>query len=190
MKKTTCVNGNKLYLRPLKKEDINKRYLFWLNDADVTRYMQMRFSPPNMIDLKKYYESVKCRNEARMFAIVKKDGDEHIGNIKLDHIDPYHKFADLGIIIGEKKYWGKGYGQEACKLLLKYAFGILKLNKIILGVYSINIPAIKAYEKVGFKNEGRLKNIISFNGRFVDDILMGISKNEFSAKQRDKRRRK
>jgi RimJ/RimL family protein N-acetyltransferase len=82
-------------------------------------------------------------------------------------------------MIGEKKYWGKGYGQEACKSLLKYAFNNLNLNKVILGVYENHKPAIRAYQKIGFKIEGRIENLLNFEGKYVNKIIMGISRQKF-----------
>lgn len=171
--------GKKIYLRPISPKDINKKYLSWLNDAEVTKYMETRFRPPKLKDLEDYYKKISNSKNNEMFAIVVRAKHEYIGNIKLGSISLNHRYADLGIMIGEKKYWGKGYGQEACRLLLKYAFKVLDLNKVILGVYGNHKPAIRAYERIGFKTEGRIRKLLNFENRYVDKLIMGISSQEF-----------
>ena len=172
--------GKKVYLRPLNKKDINERYLSWLNDAEVTKWSMAGVFPTTRKDLEDFYKR-KCASKTDIiFAIVAKGTGKHIGNIKLGDINWIHRFADLGIMIGERKYWGKGYGREACSLLLEYAFNRLNLNKIILGVYATHIPAIKAYKGAGFRSEGRLKKMLSLHDRYVDRVIMGVLKKDFS----------
>ena len=169
----------KIYLRPLTRKDINQKYLSWLNDPDVTRYIESGIFPTTKKALKDFYERVNKSKTDVIFAIATKKDNIHIGNIKLGNINWIHRYADLGIMIGEKKYWGKGYGQEACRLLLKYAFEVLNLNKVILGVYATHKQAIRIYQKVGFKIEGRVKKLLNFKGKYTDKIVMGILKQEF-----------
>ena len=181
------LRGKRIYLRPMRKRDINKKYLSWLNDAEVTKYMETRFRKPSFKDLENFYKRLKNSKNNAMFTIVTRLKDEHIGNIKLGNIDGNHRYADLGIMIGEKKYRGKGYGQEACRLLLKYAFEVLNLNKVILGVYANHKQAIRGYQKVGFKVEGRIKKLLNFEGKYADEIVMGILKQEFLSEEKIKR---
>lgn len=174
-----CLSGTNIYLCPLSKKHVNDKYLSWLNDKEVTRYLECRFSRTTKKDLKHYYQKIKKSRINKMFAIITKKGNNYIGNIKLGNINFRHKYADLGIMIGEKKYWGKGYGKEACGLLLGHAFNQLNLHKVILGIYANHRQAIKAYQKVGFKIEGRVKKLLNFEDRYVDKIIMGISRSEF-----------
>ncbi len=177
--KIVFLEGNKLFLRPLEEKVINERYLSWLNDKEVIKYMEAGIFPTTLKELKDFFHKVNKSKTDIMLAIVDKRKNLHIGNIKLGKINWIHRFADLGIMIGEKKYWGKGYGQEACKLLLEYAFNRLNLNKVILGVYANHKPAIKTYQEVGFKIEGRIRKLLNFEGKYVDKIVMGISQSEF-----------
>ena len=85
---------------------------------------------------------------------------------------------------GEKKYWGKGLGEEACKLVLDYAFKTLNLNKVILGVYGNHKAGIRTYRKAYFAVEGRIKQYYNFDGRFVDKVIMGISRRTFDQKNK------
>ncbi len=171
--------GQKIILRPLVKKDINKKYLTWLNDQEVTKYMETGIFPTTFKELKEYYNKIKNSKTDIIFAICDKKNKKHIGNIKLGGINWIHRFADLGIMIGDKNYWGKGYGQEACRMFLEYAFKRLNLNKVILGVYGNHKSAIKTYQKVGFRIEGRIKELLYFESKYQDKIIMGISKKEF-----------
>lgn len=171
--------GKKIYLRPLLKSDLTKKYLNWLNDREVAKYIETGFFPTTKEDLENFYKRISKSKTDIMFAVVVKKGNLHIGNIKLGGIDWVHRYADLGILIGDKRYWGKGCGQAACRLLLEYTFNRLNLNKVFLGVYGTHKSAIKAYRKVGFQIEGRLKNMLNLDGRYVDKIIMGILKSEF-----------
>ncbi len=166
-------------LRPICEKDINRKYLSWINDKEITKYMATGTFPTTFKELRDFYNEITKSKTDVMFAILDKKHNFHIGNIKLGNINWVHRFADLGIMIGEKKYWGKGYGQEACKLLLEYAFNRLNLNKVILGSYANHKPAIKAYQEVGFTIEGRIKKLLNFEGNSVDKIIMGISQSEF-----------
>lgn len=177
--KIVFLEDKKVILRPLQEEDINERYLSWVNDREVTKYMETGIFPITLKELREFYKRISKSKTDIIFAIVDKKNNLHIGNIKLGSINWVHRFADLGIMIGERKYWRKGYGQEACRLLLEYAFNRLNLNKVILGVYSVHKPAIKAYQRVGFKIEGRIKRMLRLEGKYVDKIIMGISRKEF-----------
>ena len=176
------VDGVKILLRPLCEADLNDRYLSWLNDGEVTRFMEAGMFPVTSRELREFYEKTTKSRTDVLFAIVDKETDLHIGNIKLGGINWIHRFADLGIMIGDKQYWAKGYGQEACSLLLKYAFETLNLNKVTLGVYGNHAAAIKTYEKAGFQIEGRITGLFNFQGRYVDKVIMGISQGQFASR--------
>jgi RimJ/RimL family protein N-acetyltransferase len=87
----------------------------------------------------------------------------------------------LGIVIGEKNQWGKGYGQDAIRTLLTFVFGEMNLNRIYLRVYADHALAINAYRKCGFVEEGRLRQDVYSEGRYHDMLVMGILKQEFLA---------
>jgi ribosomal-protein-alanine N-acetyltransferase len=170
------LEGEKVILRPLVETDITDTYLSWLNDEEVTMYMESGVFQNNMTGLKSFYDCISKSKNDVMFAIMA--GKKHIGNIKLGSINWVHRFADLGIMIGDKESWGKGYGTEACSLLVNYAFKKLNLHKVWLGVYANHEKAIQAYITAGFKIEGRMEKMYNFNGNYVDKVLMGITKEE------------
>ncbi|MBU7025134.1 MAG: GNAT family N-acetyltransferase, partial [Theionarchaea archaeon] len=91
----------------------------------------------------------------------------------------HNRKAELGIFIGEKKYWGKGYGTEAVRLGLKLAFEALNLNKVYLRAFINNKRAQKCYEKAGFKKEGILRQDMFKNGNYIDCIVYSILMEEY-----------
>ena len=113
-----------------------------------------------------------------LFAIIDKSSNTHIGNIKLGDIHPVHKYADIGLIIGNKNYWGKGIGTEAIKLVSQYAFENLNLMKVIAGIYENNVGSIKAFKKCGFKEAYVKKDTYFFENKFIDAIYFELYNNK------------
>lgn len=149
MKKNINIEGERIYLRPLKEEDASEDYCSWINNMEVNKYIDSKET--TIEELKKYINKRWYDPNCLFLGIFLKNKDIHIGNIKLEPIDFEKRKATLGILIGEKEYWNKGYATETLKTLTSYAFNSLRLNEINLGVYKENIGAIKAYEKTGFK---------------------------------------
>ena len=98
---------------------------------------------------------------------------KHIGNIKVGGINHYHRYADIGFLIGEKNYWGKGFATEAIALATDFAFNTLKLHKVWGGLYSPNIGSLRAFQKNGYEQEGIKKSQYLLNGVYYDDIMFG-----------------
>lgn len=177
--KTPFVVGPHVYLRPLDRRDLNEAYLGWLNDPDVTRYMETGTFPSTRQDLEDFYQRATSSKSQVVLAIVDKKSDHHIGNVKLGPIHWIHRRATFGILIGEKKFWGKGVGQEATRLAVEYGFFRLNLLRIDLGVFAEHESAVRCYEKVGFKIEGRLRQDLFCNGEYKDRLWMGILRSEY-----------
>src|SRR5205814_2669717 len=104
---------------------------------------------------------------------VRKDNDQHIGNIKLGPIHWIHRYAEIGLLIGEKSCWGQGYASEAIRLVTTYAFERLNLHKVTAGCYATNVGSVRAFEKAGFVREGVRPRHCFCEGTYVDLILLG-----------------
>jgi [ribosomal protein S5]-alanine N-acetyltransferase len=169
--------SKRIFLREVRNEDVNDAYYRWMNDGEITKYLESRYYPNSLESLKEYVNNNKNNDLNVFFAIVLKENKYHIGNIKLGPINWIHRFADVGIIIGEKNYWGKGYGTEAIKLVADYAFYTLNLNKLNSGCYAVNRASIKAFEKAGFAQEGVKKKQYFFEGKYIDDVQLGLLNN-------------
>jgi len=172
--------GKLVRLRALTKEDL-PRCVQWIGDQDVTQYLNFH-RPISLEQEERWFDSIlndtSGRNEP--FAIETLER-QHIGVCGLHDIHARYRHAELGIFIGEKEYWGRGYGSEAVRLLLEFAFGQLNLHRVYLHVFASNERAVRAYEKCGFKREGLLRHHAFKNGRYVDVIIMGILADEFRA---------
>jgi RimJ/RimL family protein N-acetyltransferase len=169
------IEGRKIYLRTLSERNATKEYCSWLNDPEVNKYLETREA--TIAELKNYIREKNKNPNCLFLGIFFKKNNKHIGNIKLEPIDFKNRKATLGILIGDKNYWGKGIGKEATKLLINYAFQKLNLKEINLGVISANKRAISLYKKLGFKIYQVDKKSIQREGKFFDKILMSI-KNE------------
>lgn len=172
--------GTRIVLREYQKEDLESMRK-WCNDAEVVDLLSDIFLYPQTVhSTEQYLNSVlEGKTEQKGFVIAHKDSDEYIGQIDLFKIDWKNRFAELGIVIGIKEYHGKGYGSEAIKLLLDFAFHRLNLHRIQLEVHDFNERAYQCYIKCGFQEEGRLRGNYFVNGQYHDTVLMGILKKDY-----------
>ena len=174
------IRGRKICLRALKHDDL-PHFVRWINDPEVRRFMVMRY-PFSMTEEENWWKSLVARKGDHIFAIEAGDGT-YIGNIGLHDIQTENRRALLGIIIGEKAYWGQGYGTDAIRALLGWAFGYLNLNRVSLTVYEYNDRAIRCYEKSGFRHEGSMREAGYLDGKYYDELVMGILRAEFLEQQ-------
>jgi len=171
--------GERLYLSPINIEDA-KKYTEWVNDLEITINLGIA---SEIITVEKEKEILeKISKEGYNFAIVELDEDELIGNCGLMDVNMKHRKAELGIFIGNKDYWNKGFGKEAVKLLLDYGFNLLNLHNIYLRVHSFNKRAVKCYKSCGFKEIGRRREAYIVGKEKYDDIYMDILATEFEGK--------
>lgn len=178
MKLRNCqaiIEGDRVYLKTLNIKNATQEYCDWLNDSQVNKYLETRES--TIRDLSNYIRNKLRSDNCIFFGIFFKENNKHIGNVKLEPIEWDKKKTIFGIMIGDKNYWQMGLGTEATKLAIKFAFERLSLNEVELGVISENKPAIRVYEKVGFKVTEIRKKAVNHDGKIFDDIIMNIKKN-------------
>ena len=184
--------GKRLYLRGLEKDDLLGNMLQWPNDSEITHYMVMGAVPNSGViycswkSLEEEFEQLRNSKENIVFAIVDKESDKMIGIVGLYDISWIPRHAELRIVIGEKDFWGKGYGVEAIKLVVDYAFDKLNLNKVYLGVNAEHKRAIEAYKNAGFIEEGILRKEQYRNSKYYDAVRMSILREEFYGKSEKK----
>jgi RimJ/RimL family protein N-acetyltransferase len=173
------LQGRKVNLCPINKKDI-PLFHQWVSDLTVTKTLFSGTADVlTVYDEEDWFKKTKKREGELTLAIVAKKFSKTIGSIELKRINKIDKTASLGIIIGDKNYWGKGYGREAITLLLDFAFNVLNLHSVNLSVYDYNHRAIKAYQAVGFKEAGRLRETRFWGGKYYDIIKMDILADEF-----------
>jgi glutamate-1-semialdehyde 2,1-aminomutase len=173
------LTGDRVYLRTLEPGDVNEAYLSWLNDPEVTRFLQTGASPATLASLRRYVGQLAQSPDTILLAIAEKDTSRHVGNIKLGPIHRIHRRADLGIMIGDKARWGLGYAQEAVGLLLDHAFNRLNLHKVTLGVDAGHGQAVRLYRDLGFRIEGTQREQLFREGKYRDNIVMGLLRDDY-----------
>lgn len=172
--------GEKVCLRAYREEDI-KVATELVNDAELQKFLTPGIPfPTSPWGEEEWVKSQKAdQNGEFNFAIEDIKTKKYIGGCGIQEVSWLVRKAEVGIMIGDKNYWGKGYGTDAMKVLLKFIFQNMNINKVKLNVFSFNERAIKSYKKCGFKVEGTLKDEIFKEGKYYDEILMAIFKGEF-----------
>ena len=167
--------GPRVYLRAVEVEDWAKGY-GWINDPEVSRFLVGGVEPYSKLREREWYKAAAegSSDTDIHFAVVTREDDRYIGNAGLHRINWRCRRAALGIMIGEKDCWNQGYGTEATRLILEFAFGELGLHRVWLDVDSDNRRARRAYEKAGFKQEGIKRDHMYYDGAFHDIVLMSI----------------
>ncbi len=176
---TPFLCGERVYLRPVEKEDIPLLRV-WMNDPEMRR-LTGEVMPVSQSGADQFLERIKNDENRVWFSVVLRENEHLIGETGLLRIFYPWRTADLTIIIGDKFCWGKGYGRETILLLLNYAFGALGLHRIAIGVVGFNERALRFYEKIGFKREGIQRDGYFNNHCFSDFVMMSILEDEFRA---------
>jgi RimJ/RimL family protein N-acetyltransferase len=170
--------GERVYLRPLEESDAATCHP-WFSDPEVRVHLGRHALPCTERDSLEFIRTQETRKEQAFAIIVRADG-RHIGNCSLFRLNLIDRNAELGIAIGDKALWGKGFGREAVVLLCRHGFRALNLHRITLQVHATNERGLKCYARVGFKQEGILRDYVFTEGRYVDAIIMGMLRGEFT----------
>jgi diamine N-acetyltransferase len=170
--------STRIRLRKMIAEDIPV-YHRWRNDLSVMSSTSPILDVYSLSETEEFCRSVLGAPGSKSYVIVEKSRDQPIGITSLVRIDTANRNAECIIDIGEKEYWGQGYGAEALRLLLRYAFLELGLHRVCLRVFSFNTRAIRLYKKLGFQEEGRLRESLFRSGQWHDTLIMAILEHEF-----------
>lgn len=172
------LKGEKVTLRPVKREDVPLINRF---NNDLAVELASGGDPPMpqplpMLEAELEQNWSKGGRDDANFAI-EADG-KYIGGCALFDMDHTAHTCQLGIIIGDQDYWGRGYGREAVSLLVHYAFHYRNFRRVWLRVHGKNERAQKAYRACGFVEEGRLRAHVWSDGAYDDMVYMGILREE------------
>ncbi|CAG0940453.1 diamine N-acetyltransferase [Anaerolineae bacterium] len=154
----------------------------WSRDSEYARLLDSDPARVNSVSqakegIKKWMENDDPHSFG--FMIRARADDRLIGFVGLGGISWTHGDAWIGIGIGEREYWGKGYGTDAMRTLLQFAFAELNLHRVSLNVFEYNPRAIRSYEKAGFTIEGRVRGCLNRDGKRYDAFWMGILREEW-----------
>ncbi len=164
--------GDRIFLKGLSSKDVTQAYVKWMQDEEVTQFLESRWDMHTAGSLKKYIKHINGSPHDFLFGIFLKETKEHIGNIKIGEINEKHKYGDLGLMIGNKNMWGKGYATEAIIFATNYAIEKLSLNKLKAGIYANNVGSHRAFIKAGYREVGRWEKHRYYKGNYIDEILV------------------
>jgi len=174
------ISGEWTRLRAVTADDL-RRFVGWFNDPEVTQGLS-RISPLNIEEERRWFEESNQKDvfERPLAIDALHEGKwAHIGSCGFFNHDPVAQQAELGILIGDKRFWDQGLGTEAMRLLLQHGFETLNFRRISLRVLEFNQRARKVYERVGFVHEGRLRQDAFRRGKYWDTLVMGILRSEW-----------
>jgi RimJ/RimL family protein N-acetyltransferase len=180
MEESFLLETQRLVLKPHSLEHLDK-FWSWENDPELLYYSddQPEDQPPVSLDeTRKSLErmSQQCSPEGEIihYAIHLKHDGAYIGNGMIAKIDRYHRHCRIGLMIGDRSQWGKGYGKELLSAVCAYCFQTLKMHRIGAEIYSFNERSIRLFEDVGFQREGALRDSVLKRGDYFDELLYGL----------------
>jgi RimJ/RimL family protein N-acetyltransferase len=156
--------------RELKEEDLIDR-VKWFNQKEVNQFLGSELRQGTTLQKQRDWYDRFLKNNNRETFVIESDG-KSIGNVALTDISKLDSNAGLFLVIGNKYFQGNGIGSQATQFILDFGFNKLHLHKIWLYVYNANVKAIKLYEKFGFKEEGRLKEMLKIGDKYYDEIIL------------------
>jgi len=170
------IKGRSIGLKPFDMAEPSSMYLEWLNDPEVNQYSSRRFAPTGLRQARTYLDNLPIGAYVLAVCLLK-DG-RHVGNLKYGPIDWPNRCAEIEIMLGDKRQWGKGLATEAIYLVTKHLFFSLGLHRV--EAKSCNPAFIKVVrEHLGWKEEGRLRQRFRLGGDYVDYIWLGLLDSEF-----------
>ena len=177
-----ALEGRLVTLRRHRPENL-PHVLRWYRDPELARLTRYQTRPMPDLEVEHFFTTRLLAPDALAYAIHERPGDRLVGLTTFSALDPDNGSALFHITIGEHDAWGHGLGTEATELMLRHAFERLGLHRVALSVFAFNERAIRSYQKVGFVLEGRLREAIWRDGRYWDELQMGILANEWHGLQ-------
>jgi len=178
------ISGSRTYVVPFDESHLeNPRYISWLRDYEVIKTLNLLSyvdSPVTIEELRQYVQSVSQSEQDLFFALHALEGKEFIGTVRIAKIDPITQSADVGVMIGEKSFWGKGLATDILGAVCAHLFESRKMRKLTCGLMSVNPAMEKVFTRLGFKREGLFRKADYFEGEFHDHIYMGCFAEEFT----------
>ena len=181
------IPGKRVRLRRIEREDL-PRFAEWMNDPELRAHLAQVYPLSQSQEQQWFEATLRLEPALQPFAIearlaTRRKGFDWtlVGTIGFHNLDWRNRTAELGMFLGPREVWGKGYGTEALRVLAAFAFGELNLNRLWLRVYEDNARARRSYEKVGFRLEGRLRQDRFHEGRYHETLVMGLLREEWSA---------
>lgn len=172
--------GDRIYLSPVAyTEEAVDKFTGWMNDFNVTDYINGSSDITTYLNEREWLDRASRRIDVKDFNIIDIKTNKLIGSVGLAKFNYISRSATLGIFIGDDEYRSNGYGTEAIKLVLEFAFKYLNLHSVSLDLIEVNEKAHKCYLKCGFKDTGMSRDAIYLNGKYYNRLHMDILESEF-----------
>lgn len=173
--------SERVLLRAMTREDMKRQWAFE-NEPELWFWDGHTPAPAKLESLLAHFdESASKSSDDEVSFAIEIDG-HYVGHCSLHSFDHTNQTCELSVEIGDSAYWGKGYGREIVQLLLQYAFNHRHVNRVWLKTHSENERAVRCYRACGFVEEGRLRQHLWLDGRYVDRVIMGILREEYLPK--------
>ena len=170
-------------LRPLEASDVSEAYVAWLNDLEVVRFLETRYSKQDLDTVRDYVTTMLGRANEHLYGVFLRDTQRHIGNIKVGPVSEVHRLGDMSLVLGARDCWGKGYATEAIRAMSIHAFEDLGVRKLSAGMYAPNVASMRAFERVGYKQEGIRRDHYMLEGEPCDVVQLGLLRRDLSPGQ-------
>ena len=167
------LEGELVLLRPRVDDDL-ALFARWHGNPDVRHWLHMSEMPTQTLETERQRWQIARNDPTRVSFVIETLDGVPIGNIVLIGVDAAHRRAELGIAIGDKEHWGRGYGTDAIRVILRFAFEVLNLRRVELITDIDNERGIRAYEKCGFVREGVLRAKRMRYGEPLDMLIMSV----------------
>jgi RimJ/RimL family protein N-acetyltransferase len=178
------LRGSRVLLRRPHPDDL-PTVRRWYSDPELARLTRYQTRPMTEAEVELFFRSRLLSPDALAYSILELAAERLVGFTTFSGLDPDNGSVMFHITIGERDAWNRGLGTETTRLMLAHAFEHLGLHRVGLTVFSFNERGIKAYEKAGFRIEGRLREAVQRDGRYWDEVQMGILRAEWLALARD-----
>jgi len=175
-------SGKSVRLSAVDPDDFSRMFTRWSQDSEYMRLLNGNAIRLNSIAANKKWMEKELEGPSSglyFFSIRSLADDQLIGEIVLDVSNWTSRDAFVGLSLGERENWGRGYGTDVMNVLLRFAFTEVNLRRVTLVVFEYNPRAIRSYEKAGFRHEGRYRKFLNREGRRWDMLLMGIQREEW-----------
>jgi ribosomal-protein-alanine N-acetyltransferase len=175
------LNGKLVQLAPLGVDDVTEDYVSWFNDPETFRFLGSKFGQTQAL-VRDYIGQIRPPN--LMARILRREDQRHVGNLALQGFDPINRRMELGIVIGVADARGKGFGRDACSVIIEHAFDHLNVHKITAGTVVGNAGMAKVFTQLGFAVEGTLREHYFLEGRYHDMLRFGLLRPDFKQAHR------
>lgn len=175
MKQIGELRCDDLVLKDFSEDNLSEEYVSWLNDPEVVRFSRQRFDKHTADSCNLFFREMQSREEYFVAVFVEKDGLQHIGNITTA-TDEHNGVVDLAILIGNRDYWGMGYGRKAWKLLINKLLESSDIRMVTAGCMSENKAMVRIMMASGMEEYYTRKNYFVFNGKYCDSVHFILKK--------------